>query len=110
MRIVNLSIRTKIIAITTGIIFFAIGAIVLVSNQHFIKVYTETLQSRSLAVGKSLKLQLDRSLQPGIQLDNLTGFNEQCREVSCQYEGIEYAMVVESDKGGLYQEGRHQLQ
>jgi hypothetical protein len=47
MRIVNLSIRTKIITIATGIIFFAIVAIVFVSNQYFIKVYSETLQSRS---------------------------------------------------------------
>jgi diguanylate cyclase (GGDEF)-like protein len=94
-----MSIRTKIITITTAIIFFAIGAIVLVSNRHFIKIYTQILQSRSLAVGKSLKLQLDRLLQLGIQLENLTGFDEQCHEVATKYEGIEYAMVVETESG-----------
>ena len=95
----NISIRTKIIIITTGIIFFSIGAIILVSNQYFIKAYTETLQSRSLAVGKSLKLQLDRLLHLGMQLENLTGFDEQCQEVVSKYEGIEYAMVVDSESG-----------
>ncbi len=95
----NLGIRTKVIILTTGIMSLAIGAIILVNNQHFTKAYTETLQSRSLAVGKSLKLQLDRLLQLGLQLENITGFDEQCREVVSKYEGIRYAMVVESGCG-----------
>lgn len=95
----NLGIRAKVIILTTGIMSLAIGAIILVNYQHFTKAYTETLHSRSLAVGKCLKLQLDRLLQLGIQLENLIGFDEQCQEVVSKYEGIEYAMVVESEGG-----------
>jgi diguanylate cyclase (GGDEF)-like protein len=90
----RLGIRAKIVLLTEGTMCVAI---VFASSHHFIDAYSEALQSRSLAVGKSLKLQLDRLLQLGIKLENLTGFDEQCRDVVNKYDGICHAMVTDTE-------------
>ena len=93
----SLGIRAKIVLLTTGIMGIAVAAIILASSHYFVEAYAEALQSRSLAVGKSLKLQLDRLFQLGIRLEELTGFDEQCRDVVNQYEGMRYAMVTDEE-------------
>jgi signal transduction histidine kinase len=91
----KLGIRAKVLVLTTGIMLLALGATVLTSGYQFAGAYTESLQSRSLAIGKSLKLQLDRLLFLGLRVEALTGFDEQCRDIVDQYEGIAYAMVTD---------------
>ncbi|MCM2359448.1 MAG: ATP-binding protein [Geobacteraceae bacterium] len=98
----NLSIKTKVLFITAGIVFISVGAIILTSAYVFTKEYTESLKSQSLAVGKGLKLQLDRLIHLGIGLENLTGFDEQCREAVSKNEGIKYAMVTDLDGRVLF--------
>ncbi|HEX9874490.1 MAG TPA: ATP-binding protein [Deferrimonas sp.] len=93
----NYGIRVKVLTLTAGIMLLALGATILTSGYQFAGAYTEALQSRSLAIGKSLKLQLDRLLLLGIRIDALTGFDEQCRDIVDQYEGIEYAMVADPE-------------
>src|SRR5262245_28959724 len=51
------------------------------------------LQLRSLAIAKSLQMQLERVLQFGIGMEQLTGFEEQCDQVVSGYPGIDFAVV-----------------
>jgi diguanylate cyclase (GGDEF)-like protein len=88
-------IRTKIILITVGIMSAAILAIIAANSYYFYDDYSQALQSRSLALGKSLKLQLDRLLQLGLAIDDIIGFDAQCQEIVNQYDGIRYAMVID---------------
>jgi methyl-accepting chemotaxis protein len=96
-----MNLRAKIIVFTSCIVSIAIGSIIFANNRNCIKAYTEILHSRTLAVGNSLKIQLDRLLQLGIRIENLTGFDEQCLEIVNVYEGIQYAMVADSQSGRI---------
>ena len=91
-------VGTKIILITLGILFFAIGSTTLISGYIFSREYTDVLKSKLSIVGESLKSQLDRVLAFGIPLRELVGFEEQCQEIINRYKEISYAMVV--DKNG----------
>jgi PAS domain S-box-containing protein len=98
----RIGLRAKITLIAGGITLLAIGAIIASSDRLFIHAYTHALESRSLAIGKSLSVQLERLLQLGIRVENLTGFEEQCQEIVRAYPGIEYAMVVSRDGDVLF--------
>jgi signal transduction histidine kinase len=90
-------LRERITVIAIGVMLVAITSIALVSSYLFNREYAAALQSRSVAIATSLKLQLERLLQLDLRLENLIGFDEQCREVVEAYGGIEYAMVVGRD-------------
>lgn len=89
------SIRTKIIVLVTLILFSALGANTLLSSYLFTTEYAQALQSRGLVLAHNLQLQLDRLLRLGISIDNLLGFDEQCRDLTTTYQDISYAMVTD---------------
>lgn len=62
--------------------------------------YEQALQSRSLAIGNGLKLQLERILALGIAITDLTGFEEQCQETVSLYPGLSQVFVA-SDHGQI---------
>jgi diguanylate cyclase (GGDEF)-like protein len=91
---VNLGLRARIILIASAVIGFAVVAITVAAGLDLADDYARAMQGRSLAVAKSLRVQLDRLLQYGISLDDLAGFEEQCREAVRTYEGTRSAFVV----------------
>ena len=91
----RLSIRTKIILITVGIIFLAIGANTLTSSYVFTEEYTKALENRGFAIAQDLKLQLDRLLRLKIPFQNIVGFEEQCQDTVDKYRDLSYAMVLD---------------
>ncbi|HRD65974.1 MAG TPA: ATP-binding protein [Candidatus Competibacter sp.] len=100
----HLGLRARIVLIAASVVLAAIAAIVGVNGYIFARQYDKTLQSRSLAIGKSLKLQLERILSLGIAIEDLTGFEEQCREVVRAYPGISHAFVA-TDAGQILFDG-----
>lgn len=92
---INLNLRGKILAIATAVILFAVGAVVATSTSLASGEYENALQSRSLAIGKSLSIQLERLLQFGIPIGDIIGFEGQCQEVVRTYSGIDLALVVD---------------
>ncbi|OGA96042.1 MAG: hypothetical protein A3E79_15105 [Burkholderiales bacterium RIFCSPHIGHO2_12_FULL_61_11] len=96
-QVIKVGIREKVTLIAAGILCLAIGVTVVTSDYAFRRAYADALQSRSLAIGKGLKLQLDRLIQFGIKVEELTGFEEQCQDIVKEYTGISYAMVVGGD-------------
>ena len=90
-------LRTKILLIAVGVTVVGM-AIVFSASSHLIsRSYVAALQSRSVAIGQSLTLQLDRIQSLGIGLENLAGFEKQCREVVETYDGIEFAAIAGRD-------------
>jgi signal transduction histidine kinase/ActR/RegA family two-component response regulator len=90
------SLKTKIVLIATGVLLFSMGAIILSSGYFFTQEYTHALESRSLAVGKGVKVQLERLLRLtfGVRVEDLIGFDQQCRDIVKTYDGTRYAMVL----------------
>lgn len=91
----SVSIRTKIAFITLAILFFALGANTLVSSIVFTRAYSTALESKSNIIAHSLKEKLDRLLKFDIPLQNLVGFEEQCKELVVDHSEISYAMIVD---------------
>src|SRR3990172_5667414 len=91
-------VGTKIILITLGILFFAIGLTTSISSYFFSKEYADILESRLSVVAETLKSQIDRVLALGIPLRELVGFEEQCQEIINRHKEISFAMVI--DKNG----------
>jgi diguanylate cyclase (GGDEF)-like protein/PAS domain S-box-containing protein len=91
---VKLGLRGKILLIATGVVLAGLTAGLISSIYFFNNLYVASLQSRSIAIAQSLRLQMDRILQLGIQMDNLVGFDKQCVAVVESYEDIAFAMVV----------------
>ena len=90
------SVKTKIVLIATGVLLFSMGAIMVSSGYFFAQEYTHALESRSLAVGKGVKVQLERLLRLtfGVRVQDLIGFDQQCRDIVKTYDGTRDAMVV----------------
>ncbi|MCP5158270.1 MAG: response regulator [Gammaproteobacteria bacterium] len=93
----RLGLRVRIVLIATCVVLAAMATTISISGYIFSGQYEKALQSRSLAIGKSLKLQLERILALGIAIEDLTGFEEQCQAVVSLYSGISHAFVATSD-------------
>lgn len=93
----KLNLRGKILLIATAVMLCVIWAVIVTSNLLSAREYEDALHSRSLAIGKSLTIQFERLLQLGLGVDDIIGFEEQCREVVQTYPGIDLAMVIGPD-------------
>ena len=95
-------LRMKIILITVAIILFAIGTNAVITTYSFSNEYSEALQSKTLVTGQTLKFQLEKVLSFGIPIQNLVGFEEQCKDLTNKYKEISYAMVVDLNGNILF--------
>jgi PAS domain S-box-containing protein len=93
----RLHLRAKILLIAVGVTLVGMAIVFSASSQLISRSYVSALQSRSVAIGQGLKLQLDRIQMLGVGLDNLAGFEKQCREVVDTYDGIEFAAIADRD-------------
>lgn len=92
----RLTLKLKIMLITVGMLFLALGVNSVISNAIFKKEYSEALISKGILVAQMLKAQLGRLLDIGIKVEELVGFEEQCQEAVAKYQ-VAFAMVVDSD-------------
>jgi len=98
----KIGLRAKILLITVSLTLAGLGAVLAISSHLFAESYLAALQSRSTAIAKGLRLQMDRILQLGIQIDNLAGFDKQCAGVVDIYRGIDFALVARPDGTVLF--------
>jgi PAS domain S-box-containing protein len=98
----KLGLRAKILFIAVSVTLLALGAVLTISSHLFSEAYLAALQSRSTAIAQGLKLQMDRILQLGIQIESLSGFDKQCKGVVDSYRGIDFAMVVSPNGSILF--------
>jgi len=93
----TLGLRARIVLIASAGIVFAVAAITIAAGLDLSTDYARAMQSRSAAIAKGVRIQLDRLMQYGIKLDDLIGFDEQCREAVAAFEGTASAFVVSPD-------------
>ena len=103
----NLGLRAKILLIAISVTLLSLGAVLTISSHLFGDAYLSALQSRSTAIAQGLKLQMDRILQLGIQIESLSGFDKQCKAVVESYQGIDFALVVSPTGAILFSSAAH---
>ena len=91
-------LRAKILVISVAVTLLSLAAVLAVSSHVFAEAYLSALQSRSVAIAQGLRLQMDRILQLGIQIENLSGFDKQCKMVTDAYPGA----LFEGEGGHLH--------
>lgn len=91
-----MSIYKKVILIAGAILSIAIGINTIISTSFFNREYSKVMENRAIVISQSLKSQLDRLFSLGIPLNELVGFEEQCKEVVNEYKDVKSAMVVDS--------------
>ncbi|MBN1866717.1 HAMP domain-containing protein, partial [Candidatus Sumerlaeota bacterium] len=99
---VRLRLRTKILLISIATLLLAVGATAFTSGTMFKKRYREALETNALAIGQHLASQLEKILKLRIPLEDLIGFEEQCRDIVTKYPRTEYAAVVRLDGKMLF--------
>jgi hypothetical protein len=87
----SFGIRPKTILIAGTILLFALGTHTFVSSNVFTKEYAHALKARAFDIAQNLNSQLDRLLRLGIPLENLTGFDEPCKDLARKHADISYA-------------------
>ena len=87
-------LRAKILLIAAVVTLLSLGGVLAIGSQIFASAYLAALQSRSEAIAQGLRLQMERILQLGIDIENLSGFDKQCRSVTDSYPGIDFAWIV----------------
>jgi PAS domain S-box-containing protein len=97
----RLSIRAKLVFIACAVLFVAMAANTAVNGLVFSQEYSRALLSRTSVIGDSLNSQLQRLLNLNIPINQLIGFEEQCREVLARHDFLSYAMVV-SPRGEIF--------
>lgn len=93
----KLGLLAKILLISVGVTMTGVVAVFWSSSRLFEDAYAEALQSRSHAIAQGLRIQLERVLSLGIRIDDLAGFDKQCREAVERYDGIEFSAIVAPD-------------
>jgi two-component system sensor histidine kinase/response regulator len=89
------SVRTRIILIASVILLLALGANTIVSSYVFTREYSHALGARGVDIAQGLSLQLDRLLRLGLPVENMIGFDEQCRDVVLKHADVAYAALVD---------------
>jgi len=89
----HLSVRARIILITTTILIMA-QTLTYVSNRRiYIREYTEATLIETTGLAQSLRFQLERIMELGLRIDGIVGFEKQCRNLVRDHESIDVAMV-----------------
>lgn len=90
----TLGLRARIALVVGAVMALTTTVVVVATVIDFTDDLERAMQSRSLAVAKSIRMQLDRVLNLGITLENLSGFEEQLQDAVSTYEGISHAFVA----------------
>lgn len=98
----KLSVRTKLTIVMAVFLIAALIASTLANAVAFRRQFTEAMQSQAFAVGRIVSTQLQHILSLGIPLDELIGFEVQCREAVEAYDGVAYVEVVGLDGRVLF--------
>jgi PAS domain S-box-containing protein len=97
-------IRAKVAFVAVAVLVAALGLSTAVSQWFFAEEYGKVQWDKTRAVAKTLHLQLDRLLKLGIDLHDITGFEEQCTDIVKGRQDVAYAMVFDVNGKVLFQD------
>ena len=98
----GIGLRARILMIALAILIVATSGAISTSSYLFIERLTYAQQSRAEAIAKGLHTHLQRLFALGIGLNQLQGFEDQCREAVENNEGLSKAMVIAPDRQILF--------
>lgn len=90
-------LHTKITLTVFIILGITVGTVSLFSVHNFKREYTKVLVDEVDVIGSVLQSQLNRIMLLGIPLDELVGFDVQCREIVEKYSDVKLALVTDSE-------------
>lgn len=90
------SIKSKLLFFTFIVIFVTLAVNIAVNSLLFSEDYSLALESEATAIGYGLKIQMEKLLNLGLALEDITGFEVQCMEIVNGYELISYAFVLDT--------------
>lgn len=97
-------IRAKVAFVSVAVLVTALGLSTAVSQWFFAAEYGKVQWEKTRAVAKTLHIQLDRLLKLGIDLHDITGFEEQCTDIVKGRQDVAYAMVFDGNGNVLFQD------
>lgn len=105
----SFGLRTKLVFSAGAVIVFTTATITVLAAFYYLSHHIETLQSRSVAVARSLTVQLERITNLGIATEDIVGFEEQCQEAVQAFPGTSYTQVVSPDGRILFDSRPHYI-
>ncbi|WP_281886324.1 diguanylate cyclase [Paenibacillus sp. YYML68] len=88
-------LQTKIAVMLIVTLALIVGANNWITSFLFQQEYSRVLQQELAVVGNSLLTQLDRLSALGVPLEELTGFEQQCKEIISKYPDVSHAFVID---------------
>ena len=88
-------IRARLLGIALFAMLLTSAAVVATASYLFHQRLVQTELSRAKAIASGLRIQLERLLSLGIELDRLQGFEDQCRDAVDANAGLSAAFVVD---------------
>jgi two-component system NtrC family sensor kinase len=98
----KLSLKTKIVALSVAILLLGLGLNTLITSRMISEQYLQALRGESRVSVRHLRLQMERILQFGIALKDISGFGKQCREAVRDNPNMSFAMVVDAQGKVLF--------
>ncbi|MCB1916622.1 MAG: response regulator [Rhodocyclaceae bacterium] len=89
-------LRAWLLGIALLAMLLTSAAVVVTAGYLFHQRLVDTELSRAGAIASGLRVQLERLLALGIELDRLQGFEDQCRDAIAANRGLSEAFVVDS--------------
>lgn len=87
-------LRTRLLSVTLVVMLVTCATVVAASAYFVHQRLVQSELTRAQAIGAALKVQLERLMSLGIPLDQLQGFEDQCRDAVANNAGLSEAMVV----------------
>lgn len=94
---IEIGLRTRILLIALAMLLVATSGAIVTAGYLINERLIQAQQSRAEAIARGLNSQLQRLFALGIALDQLQGFEDQCREAVEHNEGLSQAMVIAPD-------------
>lgn len=98
----RMSVRAKIIVTMCVILLAATSLTTSFASNFLVKEFSNALQAEAVSIGRGLQLQLEKLIGLGLRLEDIAGFDKQCREVVEEYDDIAYATVLSRDGQVLF--------
>jgi signal transduction histidine kinase/CheY-like chemotaxis protein/HPt (histidine-containing phosphotransfer) domain-containing protein len=90
------SLAWRIALIAAAVLVASLGAVSWLAGRATAVELSHALHARSEAVSRGLAIQMERILQYGLAVDQVTGFEDQLAEAVGAHEGLAYARVLDT--------------
>jgi signal transduction histidine kinase len=89
------TLQTKIVLTLVLVLFSVLGVNFVLTSNIFRAEYTHAAEAEALAVGQSLRAQVERLMEYGLLIEDLVGFDELCADTVTKNPNVAYAKVVD---------------